>query len=176
MSLKSGYSSATVNANIKLLRDEGHAQAQAVAAALDHARADYFKKFPEGFLPPHLIMSGGRRDRAAWDKRKKNPIFTAINCREKNPAARPTVHAMAHDLLAEYRKNGEDAACKLFDKLSRVHDLMRRDEATLKRAFNELLESATKPRRTNPVPPSKVVQARNAADLYHRFYRARCAG
>lgn len=187
MPLKSGYSRATVNANIKLLRDEGHAQAQAVAAALDHARADYFKKFPEGFLPPHLIMSGGRRDRAAWDKRKKNPIFTAINtlasahylastaakkpckCREKNPAARPTVHALAHDLLAEYRKNGEDAACKLFDKLSRVHDLMRRDEATLKRAFNELLESATKPRRTNPVPPSKVVQARNAADLYRRF-------
>lgn len=25
------------------------------------------------------------------------------------------------------------------------------------------------PRRTNPVPPSKIVQARNAADLYQRF-------
>lgn len=183
MPLKSGYSRATVNANIKLLRDEGHAQAQAVAAALDHAREDYFKKFPQGFLPPHLVLTTGRRDRAAWDKYKKNPIFTAINtlasahylasaakkkpcaCREKNPVARPSIHALAQDLLAEYHKNGEPAACKLFDKFSRLHDLMKKDEAVLKREFNKLLDG----RQPNPVPPSKVVQARNAADLYQRF-------
>jgi hypothetical protein len=187
MPLKSGYSRATVNANIKHLRDEGHPEKQAIAVALELARADYFKKFPSGFLPPHLVMANGRRDRASWDKHKKNPIFTALNalasthylasaagekpckCRESNPVARPTIHALAHDLLAEYHKNGEPAACKLFDKLSKIHDLMKRDEAALKRAFNELLESATMPRRKNPVPPSKVVQARNAADLYTRF-------
>jgi hypothetical protein len=98
-------------------------------------------------------------------KRKKNPCA----CRNSNPAPRPKVSDLAHDLLTEYHKNGEPAACKLFDKLSKTHDLMKRDEAALKKAFNQLLESATAPRRKNPVPPSKIVQARNAADLYTRF-------
>jgi hypothetical protein len=171
MPLKSGYSRTVVNANIQQLRAENHPEKHAVAIALELARADYFKKFPEGFLPPHLIMSNGRRDRASWDKRMKSPPASKkpCACREKNPVSRPTIHALAQDLLVEYHKNGEPAACKLFDKLSKIHDLMKRDESILKREFNRLLEEATTPRQKNPVPPSKIVQARNAADLYTRF-------
>ena len=187
MPLKPGYSRATVNANIKLMRDEDYPHDQATAASLEHARESYFKRYPSGFLPPHLILPNGKRDRASWDRyhktRRNNPIGAVLNtlasghylatqatanpcgCRGKNPVARPTLKALAADLLREYHDNCEPAACKLFDKFSRMHDLLKKDEAVLKREFNALLED----RKPNPVPPSKVVQRRNAADLYTRF-------
>lgn len=164
MPLKPGYSRATVNANIALMLSEGRPEKQAVAAALEKGRESYFAKFPEGFLPPHLVLSNGRRDKAAWCRarsvRKNNPCAC-----KKNPVARPTLKALAADLLREYHMNGEPAACILFDKMSRKLDLMKKDEVVLKREFNQLLNE----RAPNPVPPSKTVQARDAADLYKRF-------
>lgn len=188
MPLKSGYSRATVNANIKQMRDEGYPENQAVAASMEKGRESYFAKFPRGFLPPHLILPNGRRDRASWDRyrktRRNNPanVINALNgiasahylatqanpsckCRGNNPAARPTFKALAAELVREYHANGEPSACRLFDKMSREYDLMKKDEVVLKREFNALLDG----RQPNPVPPSKVVQARNAADLYTRF-------
>ena len=60
MSLKKGYSQKTVSDNISMLIREGKPRNQAIAIALENARKEYFKRFPQGFLPPHL--------------RRKNPV------------------------------------------------------------------------------------------------------
>jgi hypothetical protein len=98
-------------------------------------------------------------------KRKKNPCA----CRNSNPSSPPTIYTMAAKLVDEHLSRGEPEACAMFDRFSRVNSLTKYDERQLKREFNRLLEESTTPRRKNPVPPSKVVQARNAADLYQRF-------
>lgn len=74
MSLAPGYSRETVNANIALMMREGYPRAQAVAASTENARKCYFKRYPSGFLPPHLKLPNGKRDRASWNNyRKSNP-------------------------------------------------------------------------------------------------------
>lgn len=71
MPLKAGYSIKVVAENAALMQREGRPYDQAIAASLENARVSYFKKFPQGFLPSHLRLPGGRRDRAAWNAAKK---------------------------------------------------------------------------------------------------------
>lgn len=71
MPIKPGYSERTVRENVKILVVEGYPRDQAVAIALDSGRKSYFERFPEGFLPYHLRLIGGRGDRAAWEASKK---------------------------------------------------------------------------------------------------------
>lgn len=82
--LKPGYSKATLDANIAEMIRAGKTREQAVKVSLDWGRVSYFKKHPEGFLPVHLKLPNGRRDRAAFNKyyghyeppvtMKQNPI------------------------------------------------------------------------------------------------------
>lgn len=72
MPLKAGYSVKVVAENAALMQREGKPYNQAIIASLEHARKSYFKKFPQGFLPAHLKLPNGRRDRAAWDASKKS--------------------------------------------------------------------------------------------------------
>lgn len=70
--LKAGYSIKTVAENAAIMQREGKTYAQAIVASLEKARDCYFKKFPQGFLPAHLKLKGGRRDRASWDASRLN--------------------------------------------------------------------------------------------------------
>lgn len=58
MALKSGYSRATVKANIEAMKREGYPHSQSVAAALNKARAAYVKRFPHGVIPGYLRRKG----------------------------------------------------------------------------------------------------------------------
>lgn len=73
MPLKSGYSKKTISDNVSLMIREGYPQNQAVAAALNHARLSYYKKYPKGFLPTYLTLPGGKRE-IPKEKYKKNPV------------------------------------------------------------------------------------------------------
>lgn len=72
--IKNGYSPATVADNVKTLLLEGYPKKQAVAVALNAARKAYFKRYPDGFLPPHLKQPDGTRYR-------KNPAKKALSSR-----------------------------------------------------------------------------------------------
>lgn len=61
MPLKSGYSHATISANIAELLASGHDRISAIAAALRAARVAYFKKFPQGALPKYLAYPKEKR-------------------------------------------------------------------------------------------------------------------
>lgn len=52
--IKKGYGRKTVSANIAALEKEGRPRNQAVAIALDSARAVYRKRYPQGVFPPWL--------------------------------------------------------------------------------------------------------------------------
>lgn len=54
MPLKSGYSHATFNTNLRELLDAGHERNSAVMAAASMARKSFFKRFPRGALPNWL--------------------------------------------------------------------------------------------------------------------------
>jgi len=73
MPLKNGYSRKTVSDNIALMVAENYPKRQAIAAALNHARECYFKKYPKGFLPAHLALPNGKREKPK-EKYKKNPV------------------------------------------------------------------------------------------------------
>jgi hypothetical protein len=65
--MKNGYSKPTIRQNIADLMREGFPQAQATAAALNKARACYYKRYPQGFPPAWL--------RAPKSKgRESNPV------------------------------------------------------------------------------------------------------
>lgn len=54
--MKSGYSKKSVQENIAFLLSQGASRPFAIRAALDHARAEYFKRHPNGMLPYHLRL------------------------------------------------------------------------------------------------------------------------
>lgn len=70
MPLTSGYSRATVSANIATMEREGKPRKVAVAIALHEARKCYFKRFPQGALPVYLKPISGKR---LSEKYKPNP-------------------------------------------------------------------------------------------------------
>lgn len=59
--MKPGYGHATIKNNIAQLKREGYTPAQAAAMALSLARAQWFKRFPQGLLPEWLAFHGMRR-------------------------------------------------------------------------------------------------------------------
>ncbi len=74
--IKNGYSKKTVAENIARMKAEGRPHAQAVAIALENARRSYWKKFPSGALPAHLVDKTGKRLNPVKAKKttfKKNP-------------------------------------------------------------------------------------------------------
>lgn len=77
MNLKCGYSHGVFEANYHTLRTESLRHDQALAAAYDHARRCYWKKFPDGACPAWMVRKGDSRLNPL---RKKNPAN-----RRKNP-------------------------------------------------------------------------------------------
>jgi hypothetical protein len=59
--IKSGYSKATVSANIEKLMREGRKQKQAIAIAIHSARQSYRKKYPRGAYPHWLAKMNPAR-------------------------------------------------------------------------------------------------------------------
>lgn len=71
MSLKKGYSHATVRQNIVELLASGHDRAQSNAAAKSAARAAFFRSFPSGALPEYLAYPGCGRTRQHYTQSGK---------------------------------------------------------------------------------------------------------
>lgn len=90
MSLKRGYSPEIVAENIAMMISEGYPQKQAIAASLEDARRYYFKVHPGGYLPPHLKLPGGRRDRDAWEisRHRDNPVPESTRSRARSRESR----------------------------------------------------------------------------------------
>lgn len=84
MPLKKGYSKKTVHANYNEMMKAGNkTEAQAWRVALDWGRVSYFKAHPKGFLPPHLRLPNGRRDRKSFDAyygHEHNPVTEDCDC------------------------------------------------------------------------------------------------
>lgn len=120
MPLRHGYSYGTVQGNISELVRAGHAQDVAVAAAMSHARKDYFTKHPQGLLPYWLEFPKGARTRARYDRDGKpilaNPLpliaakafaaashaSTAGKLFSRNPGASPANLRKAAKLYADF--------------------------------------------------------------------------
>ena len=70
--MKPGYSKKSVQENIAFLLSQGASRAFAIRAALDHARAEYVKRHPDGMLPYHLRLPA---DKARTNQRyRRNPV------------------------------------------------------------------------------------------------------
>lgn len=96
MPLKSGYSKKTVSDNIAELINSGMPRRMAIAAALNHARADFKKKHPNGFPPWHL-RSPEERARTGHASRQQNPVPPSSRVR----AADRDIHKAAR-LFADF--------------------------------------------------------------------------
>lgn len=73
MSLKPGYSRATLAANIAQMLREQYPRTQAIAAALKTGRDSFFKKHPGGFPPMHL-RTVAEKQRTGPASRRRNPV------------------------------------------------------------------------------------------------------
>lgn len=73
MPLKKGYSRQTISANVSSLMKEGRSRNQAIAIAHSEARRAYWKRYPEGYLPPWIYpdQKSGRRNPHVM---KPNPV------------------------------------------------------------------------------------------------------
>lgn len=85
--------------------------------------------------------------------------------RQSNPSTKAGKHAAY--LFEHYKQSGAGLADELFNQIVRNEKLTVSQKAAVTQKFQELLKAGK--RKTNPVPPSKIVQRRNAADLYQRF-------
>jgi len=90
MPLKSGYSRKTIEANIADMVRAGHPTRMATAAALDHARKCWFKKFPHGFLISELAWPKDKRHAEDYDANGR-----AYGDNPRRPAARDLAQARA---------------------------------------------------------------------------------
>lgn len=59
--LKSGFSKQIVQANMRLLINDGFSRSQSIVQAFNSARASYFKAHPQGALPEWLAYPKDRR-------------------------------------------------------------------------------------------------------------------
>jgi hypothetical protein len=72
--LRSGYSRATVAANVAEMQRKGYPERQAVAASMRSARAAWRNKNPSGGFPAHLQTANERKGhKTAGRKARKNP-------------------------------------------------------------------------------------------------------
>ncbi len=148
MPLKPGYSRATVNANIATMIREGKPERQAVAAALNTARAQYLKKHPGGFPPWHL--------RTAAEKARTGPAA------RQNPAKR----------LSLWKYNTRSG---LWDHMRNITEETKADWLSVFMADdpNSVFKIATKQPSGNPAKmrsnPARREHADAAADLSRRF-------
>lgn len=159
MPLKNGYSHKTIQENIALMMREGKPRNQAVAAALNHAREYYFKKFPDGFLPTYLKYPDGTRNR------KKNPITNLSKIK--------VMYERAYMMYWAYFDRGnEKGMVNALNLMKRIMD--KAPDYPFFPAYPTLRECHFRPnnpnnRGINPVPPSKRVQKRDAIQLYSDF-------
>lgn len=83
MALKNGYSRATISANIEMMTAEGYPHKQAIAIALDHARKNYFSRYPGGALPLYLTPKSGKRMQNPVPLSKRAQVEKAANLFEQ---------------------------------------------------------------------------------------------
>lgn len=148
MPLKSGYSRATVEANVRTLINEGKSRNQAYAIALEHARESFFKRHPGGALPLNLAYPGGRRMKNPEKKLTQDDIQSMYN-------RAYIVYWSAFDADNE-------------QKMRQAKKLMREIAKKATWQIWPPIPSSQK-RGKNPVPPSKKVQIRDASELYENF-------
>jgi hypothetical protein len=126
MPLKSGYSKATIAANVAEMLRAGHPYRQATAAALTHARVSYFKKYPEGALPLELAFPKTHRLKHQYDANGK-PLRQT---RSENPVRELDMSAAEKRRILETVKRdfqgaGKDIrrAAKLYTKFTGHEDV-----------------------------------------------------
>jgi len=85
--------------------------------------------------------------------------------RKQNPASKAGKHAAY--LFEHYQQSGAALADRLFNQIIKQEKLTVGQKTAVTQKFQELLKSSK--RKSNPVPPSRKVQQRNAEDLYSRF-------
>jgi hypothetical protein len=186
MPLGKGYSHAAFEADYAEMRRGGHSHEQSLAAAYANVRKNYWKRFPDGAVPAWMVRPGESRlnpDRNKTKKtaRRKNPCGCAP--RKQNPDGLfalelkvdtdrkwhkvVTSHAMmpASEISAYLHMFAAERQMSPGFIDARVID--RADNVVWERKSNRS-ENSPK-RKPNPVPPSKHVQRRDAADLYQRF-------
>lgn len=151
MPLKNGYSRKTFEANYQELRRAGKPHAQALRVSYDKARESFFRRYPKGALPGWLAYADG-------GKLKKS--------RKNNPSENVAL-AMA-DWCAK-----NNLPFDVYDKMSKLYD--KNSTKWAGKPFIDLYEASVKTGK-NPVPPSKVVQERNAKALYESFTGHRATG
>lgn len=147
MPLKPGYSRKTFEANYAELRGSGRPHDQALKASYDSARHSFFKRYPQGLLPQWLAYPDGRRMKPG---RKNNPSENA------------------EIAIADWCANNKIP----YDDYVRMSNLYHKNSTTwAKKPMIDLYRASKKQpaRRANPVPPSRVVQLRNASKLFKNF-------
>ena len=155
MPLKTGYSRETFEHNYAQMKREGHPHTQALMTAFKEARKSFFDRYPHGALPQWLIPKDG--------KRMKNPCEPCA-ARKQNPVSLYHVFAedfRGHITLLESFPNASLAN----EYASYVERQQTGDRITVKKGAPEKKRKI----KSNPVPPSRKVQQRNAEDLYSRF-------
>ena len=174
MPLKSGYSRETFEANFRTLRVEGKPRAQALKIAYENAKRSFWKRYPDGTVPAWMVRPGESR---LDPRRRRNPIgmlpalsaatsahylATQVNPkRKRNPARK----SYAIEIAEWTSQNDLDVS---------VYEAMMSEFESDPASYDggdmfDLYQAACKPRGKHPVPPSKKVQVRDAADLYTRF-------
>ena len=154
MPANTGYSHAAFDAIYKQMRDEGKPHKQSQAIAYETVKRNYFKRYPEGACPAWMVPKGASR---LNPKKSRKPAP-----RKKNPEARTFVIE-----IGEWCGQN-NLSLDVFEKMVRLFqsDPRSYDGGDI---FDLYQEAIGEKRGKNPVPPSKHVQRREAADLYKRF-------
>lgn len=163
MPLKKGYSQKTIAANIAQMRREGYPEDQAIAASLENARRDFFKRFPQGALPYYLKRKDGTR--------LKNPCGCKPT-RRKNPG-KPRGEVNNDTLIIAEWCSAQRLSMEVYALMEREY--LKNPSKWKNRDVSELYVEALK-RRPNPVPESsrsrkrsREARIQSASDLYTRF-------
>ena len=175
MSLNTGYSRDAWELIYRQMLKEGKPKDQAAAIAYETVKRNYFKRYPHGACPDWMVKKGQSRLNPKKRKpRGKNPLITtalsavasghylAGQMRRKNPSARNFVIE-----IGEWCGQN-NLSLDIFEKM--VTLFLSSPQSYDGGEMYDLYAEATGDKRgKNPVPPSKHVQMRDAADLYKRF-------
>lgn len=80
--MKSGYSRKIVQENIGTLLAAGYPRSRAIRLALDTARAEYAKRYPNGALPYHLRLPADKARTNQHYRRNPVPASSRVQIRE----------------------------------------------------------------------------------------------